>query len=295
MEKQMKSRRGANIVTGLFLLAGLVVAAPALHAQVLHRGTDPWGLYGGCSGNLNTSAYSDKARQVYESGNTLANVVGIVVLDCHTFTGGGGVSIVPCPPNSPYSYCLFNDNDGLGNTIYFGVLELNPTTDPNAEYGGCARGSGFRVKSDVVRPVLDPRKFKSIVVTKCQKADGYPGSRIVACPASSIYDTCIENDNDGVGNHVELGVIKIAGEGDPHGLYGGYFSTSGYRTKSVLVTEVGKSLDKVTSIVTTVTNAPVGPGGSQIISCGSELYSYCIHNGDDGVGNSVDVGVIELP
>jgi hypothetical protein len=186
---------------------------------------------------------------------------------------------------------------GGGNHIYLGVLELNPTTDPNSQYGGCASGSGFRIKSDVLRDSIDLRKINSIVVTTCVGADGPPGTVKVACPAKSIYAACFVNQDDGVGNHVEFGVIKNFGRaGDPSGLYGASFSeTSNFRTKSVLVTEVGRSLDKVTSIVTLWTYVANGTGGSQIVPCNlpTSPYSYCIVNKNDSAGNWVIVGVVE--
>ena len=280
------ARSISHFLLGLLLLAGLLWTAPELRAS----DTDPNGLYGHC-GNV----YRSKSEMVYGLGKTLANVVGIVVLDCHPFDGGG-YGVVPCPPNTPYAYCLRNGNDGGGNHIDLGVLELNPTTDPNSQYGGCASGAGFRIKSDVLRGSIALRKIDAIVVTNCVGADGPPGTVKVACPAKSIYTACFVNQDDGVGNHVEFGVIKNFGAGDPSGLYGGFSKTSKFRTKSVLVTEVGRSLDKVASIVTTWTYAARGSGGSQIIPCYPRApYSYCINNHNDGAGNWVKVGVVERP
>jgi hypothetical protein len=145
-----------------------------------------------------------------------------------------------------------------------------------------------------LRDSIDLRKIDSIVVTECVEADGPPGTVKVACPAKSIYKACFVNHDDGVGNHVEFGVIKNFGAGDPSGQYGGFSETSKFRNKSVLVTEVGRSLDKVTSIVTYWTYAASGSGGSHIVPCSPHTpYSYCIQNKNDGAGNWVIVGVVE--
>jgi len=234
-------RRFIILLVWIFFVLCWLAVVP----QVQARDSDPNALYGCGDG------YRAKSDLVYDAGKTLVNVVGIVVLNCHTADGGGGTFIAPCPVGYPYSYCLRNDNDGAGNHIELGVLELNPVTHPHTVYGGCAAGSGYRKKTSVVleaRPSL--RDINAIVVTACMKADGASGTKKVSCsPENDFYLACYKNENDGVGNHVELGVIKIYGFYDVIGQYGGIAPGSGYRSKSVLVTEAGKSLDKVISIV----------------------------------------------
>jgi hypothetical protein len=97
------TRSISHFLLGLLLLAGLLWTAPELRAL----DTDPNGLYGHCG-----DAYLSKSEVLYGAGKILANVVGIVVLDCHTFDGPGGVVVVPCPPDTLYAYCLRNQNDG---------------------------------------------------------------------------------------------------------------------------------------------------------------------------------------
>ncbi len=271
-----------------------VAAVPQLQAKVISSGTDPNGIYW-CG-----DAYRAKSDLVYEVGKIPVNVNGIVVLKCHGADGGGGTKIVSCPAGSPYSYCLRNDNDGSGNHVELGVFELNTTTDPNAQYGGCASGSGYRTKSSVILEARDTlRDINGIVVTKCKKADGPKGTKKVPCSGKNgFYAACYKNSNDGAGNHVELGLINSYGLPDAIGQYGGVGPGTGYRSKSVLVTEVGKSLDKVLSIVPIRGRSGYGSGGTQVVDCNgypNYPYTYCLMNTNDPAGNEIGVGVIEKP
>lgn len=181
-----------SILANFFLL--LAIAAPV---QAQGPATNPYALYGGCWKGVpyNASEYRFKIDGLEETGfiTKLANVAGIVVLDCHHWDGGGGFFVTDCPAGSPYSFCVQNNNDGRGNHIYMGVLELNSTTDPNTQYGGCAPGSGFRKKADVLlgaRPNI--RNINSIIVTECHAADGAPGTVRVPCPKGSFYAACFQ-------------------------------------------------------------------------------------------------------
>ena len=290
-------RRFTKVLGWAFVLLCSVAAVAQLHKNSISSGTDPYGIYW-CG-----DAYVVKSIYPYYVGKTMRNVNGIAVLDCHTFDGGGGVRIVSCPAGSPFSYCIQADNDGAGNHIKLGVLEFNATTDPNAQYGGCASGSGYRTKSSVILEARDTlRDISGIVVTKCTQADGPPGTKKVPCSKkNAFYAACFMNSDDGVGNHVELGLMKIHGLPDVTGQYGGVGPGTGYRSKSVLVTEVGKNLKKVLSIVPWFGRSGYGTGGTQIVDCqelggGIELpFTYCIENTNDPAGNAIVVGVFERP
>ena len=82
---------------------------------------DPNGLYGGCLQPPPASGVRRKSEHVLAAGKTVVDVSSIAVIDCHGFDGPGGTFVVPCPPDSRYSYCLRNENDGVGNHIYLGV------------------------------------------------------------------------------------------------------------------------------------------------------------------------------
>ena len=95
-------------------------------------------------------------------------------------------------------------------------------------------------------------------------------------------------------------MIKSFGSGDPLGQYGGFSltNTGKYRPKSAIVTDAGKSLDKVIGITLLTANEDTG-GGTRIVDCPfqpqGQTYSYCVHTAGDLTGDSVDVGVTERP
>jgi hypothetical protein len=166
------------IVVAGCVLTGLSQA----QTQKIISGADPNGIYW-CG-----DAYRAKSDLVYEFGKPLSRVNGIVVLTCQTADGGGGTFEISCPAGSPFSYCLRNDNDGAGNHVELGVLEMNSTTDPNSRYGACAAGSSYRTKASVVLEAKDTlRDINSIVVTKCTKADGPRGTKKVACAKGNSF------------------------------------------------------------------------------------------------------------
>jgi len=120
---------------GLLLGASLfVMPVASARAQIVPfevaNPNDPNGMYGGCApgGNAGVERKSDKVR----GHSDLATVVAISVIDCHQFDGPGGTSVVPCPPNTSFSYCLLTQNDGVGNHIELGVIVRKPDTQPPA-------------------------------------------------------------------------------------------------------------------------------------------------------------------
>jgi hypothetical protein len=243
-----------------------------------------------------------KSDLIYYVGHTLVNVIGIVVLECRPFDGGGGAFVVPCPAGTPssISYCVESDNDGVGNHVLLGVLELNPTTAPNAVYGPCAAGTGSGFKSQLIRSKAGPNlgNVNGIIITACRAADGPQQRHQVACPTGSFFAACYVVPNDGAGNHVEFGVTVSGNSGDPYGQYGGYGPGSLYRLKSRLVTDVGRSLDKVDAIIILRGGTIVsGPEPVHFIPCGNgpDPYTYCVGSFHDPSGSTVFAGVIERP
>ncbi|NML18195.1 hypothetical protein [Azohydromonas caseinilytica] len=277
---------------------------------------DPDGLYGYCEPG--GSALGAKSGQVYGVGETLAQVIAIKVLSCRPYTGGGPTFKVPCPRGTPYAYCVANDNDGIGNDIYFGILKADATTDPNAPYAGCPAGARLKPKLDIVRLAgRDPTRINGIVTLSCRAAVA-PGSASVAvadCPAGPHpYAYCLRASNDGAGNDVTVGVVGANGPGDPHALYGecntqfaAYGIQPGFRPKTSLVTAVGRSIRSLRSIDLMGCNArsgwgPAMPAKLEARSCVylssigwmnpllARRYDYCIW-GVDARGNAVLAGV----
>ncbi len=272
-----------------------------------NNSSDPNGLYGLCmpGGGMGSKVI------IYEAGETLTNVLAITVLDCRPFDGGGGTQKVACPANSPYAYCINNDNDGAGNHITLGVLKLDANTTPNGLYTGCPGGAQLKSKLTLIKKVRDPRLIKGAVTLSCDSATeaNLTKPAIVDCPAGpDPYNYCLSTPNDGFGNAVTIGVVAAKDAGDPYGMYGecntGHGVEKGFKSKATLVTSVGLSMDTVRSIDLVGCNAPVGYGSwfpKNLVtgSCSdmfpnvpswANRYNYCIWGTDDK-GNGVIAGV----
>ena len=127
MRNAMFARDRSPILMGLFFVSvavALLMPVASARATVLKAGIadpgDPNAMYGNCGDTA--SGLVRKASHVLGSGKDFSLVRRIYVLDCHRFDGPGNTFVVPCPPNSNYSYCLQNQNDGLGNHILLGVI-----------------------------------------------------------------------------------------------------------------------------------------------------------------------------
>jgi hypothetical protein len=200
-----------------------------------------------------------------------------------------------------------NQNDGQGNDVILGVLKIDTITDPNASYTGCPSGSQLRPKINLVKGArIDPRRIKGIVTLTCTQPTPTPPT-VVACPSGpSPYSYCLETPNDGFGNAVTIGVVRVTDAGDPYGLYGecnttltAYGIQPGFLSKSSLVTAVGRSLDNVRTIDLIACSATAYgvPDHLEIVPCGDpglgtlgSRYDYCIF-GTDAKGNGVNAGV----
>src|SRR6266536_3554981 len=95
----------AILVTCSLFVFCLLAVVPQAAAQ---NGTaDPNAVYGHCWEGVHglASAFHSKANHIFfvGLGATMANVAGIVVLECREFDGGGFSHIVDCPPGTPYS------------------------------------------------------------------------------------------------------------------------------------------------------------------------------------------------
>jgi hypothetical protein len=297
----MKKTLAAVVSLGM-IVCGAGVAAGQAHPTIpiMNSSHDPFQSYGGCVRNF--SGFIPKLALLQATGKTLENVTAIDVIDCHEFDGGGGVSTTPCPTGSPYEYCLVNHNDGLANSITIGVVKLTPANDPLGQYGGCATGTGFRPKRNLVREAgFGLRDVDNIVVIDCHAADGAPGAKVVPCPAKpNPYLRCLRNRDDGVGNSVLVGVVKSYGPGDPYSLYGGCYTNAGYRSKATLVTDAGKNLSEVVAIQPLGCSPGSGPRQAPTVVACSDIgvvppfpsYDYCLFSRSDGKGNALYVGVI---
>lgn len=86
------------------------------------------------------------------------------------------------------------------------LLVLADQNDPSGFYGNCRTPfSGVRRKSlHVVDAGKSLSEVTAIVVLECREFDGPGGTQLIEPCAPYAY--CLLNENDGVGNHVRLGV-----------------------------------------------------------------------------------------
>lgn len=173
---------------------------------------------------------------------------------------------------------------------------INQSHDPYQVYGGCARNySGFFPKSGDAEGIgRTMANVTAIDVLVCGGYDGGGGGHEVACPSGSPYTHCAEVHNDGLANHVLLGILEVTPDNNPLGDYGGCASSAGSRVKTKLLKEAGTPLRDVDNIVVIDCHAADGAGGTAIVPCpaGPNPYSFCLQNHDDGLGNSILVGIV---
>ncbi|MEI6731538.1 MAG: hypothetical protein WCK90_02540 [archaeon] len=103
-----------------------------------------------------------------------------------------------------------------GSTCYYSNSDWMPSSSPSEIHFldlYCGTQSGCtqcRFKSSIVKEALGTQTASAIDVLTLEcywKTAGNGGSRKIACPAGVTgYDFCVENNNDGVGNHIVLGV-----------------------------------------------------------------------------------------
>jgi hypothetical protein len=221
------SRRLLGPITAIILAVSGALAAPSW-AQVpranlytnWNTSPDPDAYYGGfLDGN---SAYEAKVFQLNGAGVTPNGVIATAVLSCTAFGVGGGAALVPCPPGTPFDACVGNANDGGGNNILLGVLHRTELTNPNNGYGPCPGPSTQTKMSLLIQAGQDPRQVDGVVTLSCAVYNGSGGASVVPCPSNpgNVYAYCIQNQNDGLGNSVVLGVIGSNGPNDPYTYYG---------------------------------------------------------------------------
>jgi hypothetical protein len=137
----------ATVLAVTLAVGALLVVSPSeVGALPLAPGEEqylPWGTYGPC--HPDATHIRTRGGLVVEVGKSLATVPhdGIDVLECRPFDGPGGTRIVACPANSLYTYCLLNENDGVGNHVFLGVREGPPQAGPPTSPEGC-KGEGWR-------------------------------------------------------------------------------------------------------------------------------------------------------
>ena len=111
------------------------------------------------------------------------------------------------------------------------IPPINLSHDPYQLYGGCVNNfSGYISKAgdaEIVGSTL--AHVTAIDVLVCREFDGPGGGHEVPCPTGSPYTHCVEVDNDGLANHVLLGILDVTPDNDPLGQYGGCAPGAGFR------------------------------------------------------------------
>jgi hypothetical protein len=118
--------RKVALISATVLFATPLALTQAVAGSIINaveeRPGDPTGMYGGCLPGNPSAGVSNKAHHVEDAGMPLGAVRSIEVIDCHGFDGPGGSAVAPCPAGSSYTYCVLNQNDGVGNHIFLGVV-----------------------------------------------------------------------------------------------------------------------------------------------------------------------------
>jgi hypothetical protein len=267
---------------------------------------NPWDLYGQCDhgyGDGNGLFYSSSqaaALLSIQHGIRPSSILASKVFECKPYGAFDSADNIPCP-SAAFTFCFSHLNDGLANAIKMGVVEARPNNDPNTKYTGCQSSSQTQKKLTLFRETgIDPMSISGLFTISCANATS-PGkckARKIRCPGDNLHPFayCVSTDNDGLGNAVILGVITANGPGDPYGLVGNcaYKQNNGYRRKSQIVTDAGKSLEKVYAIFVNTcgccyTGTPPGVRLGGVQYC---FGTYCVlYHGPNN--EQIDLSVVE--
>lgn len=180
-----------------------------------------------------------------------------------------------------------------------GPTQWNNSPDPQALYGLCLSGSigsGIRSKPGRIYEVNETlTNVLAISVLQCTPFTG-GGSVKISCPPNSPYAYCVNSGNDGAGNDITLGVLKLNERTDPNDVYTECPAGTNFRKKINLLKAANKDPRLINGIVTLSCGAATqsSPKPPAIVACPSDphLYGYCLETPNDGFGNAVTVGVV---
>ncbi len=179
-----------------------------------------------------------------------------------------------------------------------GSMLLNYSPDLYAQYGLCLTGGSG--SANRLGPIIwvgeSLANVLAVTILKCQPFSG--GAPVkVACPAGSPYAYCINQGNDGQGNNVTFGVMKLTAETNPLARYSGCPAGAAGGSKLRLVELAGMEPREVKAIVTLscgpATAAAFAKPASVPCPKGPDPYrGYCLGTPNDGRGNAVTIGVV---
>ena len=177
---------------------------------------------------------------------------------------------------------------------------ITNSPDPYALYGLCLPGgSGLGSKIYQVLAVNETLAgVLAIQVLRCQPFRGGGPARI-ACPPGSPYAYCVRSGNDGLGNDVTVGVLKLDRVSNPTAKYTGCGAGSVPRSKLRLVRLAGQEPRALKAVVTLACGAATAPEQAKpgLVPCpeGPDPFrGYCLGTPNDGFGNAVTIGVVSV-
>ena len=139
-------------------------------------------------------------------------VIGAALIMTLTTSGWGQTSVVMGSPatatGTTTAAAAAGPSTGPLGLIFLGTQDQ---TDPTAMYGHCGNvNSGIQSKiTSIPASAAGLDKVQQIRVLDCGPFDSSGGGTVVPCPAGStpIPTYCVHVGNDGLGNHVLLGVF----------------------------------------------------------------------------------------
>jgi hypothetical protein len=135
-------------------------------------------------------------------------VIGAALIMTLTTSGWGQTSVVMgSPATATGTAAATGPSTGPLGLIFLGTQDQ---TDPTAMYGHCGGvNSGIQTKALIPGSAADLSTVAQIRVLDCRPFDGPGGGTVVPCPAGTnpIPTYCVQVQNDGLGNHVLLGVF----------------------------------------------------------------------------------------
>lgn len=180
--------------------------------------------------------------------------------------------------------------------------EWNSSPDVNGLYGFCLSGgigSGLGMKANHVFGVGETlTEVLAITVLNCQPFTGGGPALKVPCPAGSPYAYCVNNDNDGAGNDITLGILKRNQTTGPTTNYSGCPAGSRLASKFRILKLAGRDPRLVKGLVTLSCAAATQPRQTKptVVPCpaGPHPYGYCLSTPNDGYGNAITLGVVTV-
>lgn len=177
----------------------------------------------------------------------------------------------------------------------------NQSPDPAAPYGHCQiDDSAFGNKLDAISYVGQGAEgVIAIKVLSCTPYT-YGGWTTVPCPAGSAYDLCPHTGNDGLGNRVTFGVLRLGPKSDPNAPVTGCPGGTAAAPKLAVVQAAGRDPRRLSGIVTLscATAAATAPATARmqakVVPCSGSghPYTYCVATPNDGTGHAVWLGVV---